>query len=219
MGQKTHPKGFRLQTVENWDARWIADKETYPEYVIEDYQIRQLIMEELDNAQPSRIVIRRSPGKITVDCYVVRMGMAIGKGGSRREEVRDKIEELVEDDETQVFLDFYETQQPDMNAQVVMQNIITQLEKRMNFRRALKQAMKRVRQAGAKGVKIQVSGRLNGSDMGRTEWYRWGRIPLHTLRAKIDYSCGTAYTTYGTLGVKVWIYHGDVIPKKGEEEN
>jgi small subunit ribosomal protein S3 len=216
VGQKTHPKGFRLGLIETWDSTWYAEKQKYGQYLIEDIRVRKYLEKELFTAQCSKIEIKRYVGKIIVNCYVVRLGIAVGKGGARREELRRKIASLVPSAK-EVHLDFYEETQPDLNAEVVMGNIITQIEKRINFRRVLRQTMKRCLQAGAKGVKLMVAGRLNGAEMSRTEWYRRGRIPLHTMRAKISYSCGVARTIYGTIGVKVWIYTGDVIPKKTKE--
>ncbi|MBN2083045.1 30S ribosomal protein S3 [bacterium] len=217
MGQKTHPKGFRLGLVESWDSTWYADKNKYGHYLIEDIRVRKFLDKELFTAQCSKIEIKRYVGKVIVNCYVVRLGIAVGKGGARREELRKQITRLVPSAKD-VHLDFYEETQPDLNAEVVMGNIITQIEKRINFRRVLRQTMKRCLQAGAKGVKLMVAGRLNGAEMSRTEWYRRGRIPLHTMRAKISYSCGVARTIYGAIGVKVWIYTGDVIPRKKAKE-
>jgi len=216
VGQKTHPKGFRLGLIETWDSTWYAEKKKYGQYLIEDIRVRKYLEKELFTAQCSKIEIKRYVGKIIVNCYVVRLGIAVGKGGARREELRRKITSLVASAK-EVHLDFYEETQPDLNAEVVMGNIITQIEKRINFRRVLRQTMKRCLQAGAKGVKLMVAGRLNGAEMSRTEWYRRGRIPLHTMRARISYACGVARTIYGAIGVKVWIYTGDVIPKKTKE--
>lgn len=213
MGQKTHPKGFRLGMTESWDSTWYADRKSFGAYLVEDVRVRQLLEKELFTAQCSRIEINRYVGKIIVNCYVVRLGIAVGKGGARREELRRRIMQLVTSAKD-VHLDFYEETKPDLSAPVVMGNVITQLEKRINFRRVLRQTMKRCLQAGAKGVKLMVAGRLNGAEMSRTEWYRRGRIPLHTLRARISYSCGVARTIYGSIGVKVWIYTGDDIPQK-----
>jgi len=217
VGQKTHPKGFRLGLVETWDSTWYADKDKYGPYLIEDIRIRRFLEAQLFTAQCSKIEIKRYVGKIIVNCFVVRLGIAVGKGGSRREELRKEIAKLAPSAK-EVHLDFYEETQPDLNAEVVMGNVITQIEKRINFRRVLRQTMKRCLQAGAKGVKLMVAGRLNGAEMSRSEWYRRGRIPLHTMRAKISYACGVARTIYGAIGVKVWVYTGDVIPRKRTNE-
>lgn len=213
MGQKTHPKGFRLGLTETWDSTWYANKKQFGSYLIEDIKIRKFLEKELFTAQLSKIEINRYVGRIIINCHVVRLGIAVGKGGSRREDLRRKIAKIGTDD-LDVHLDFYEVAQPDLNAEIVLGNIITQIEKRINFRRVLRQTMKRCLQAGAKGVKLMVAGRLNGAEMSRTEWYRRGRIPLHTMRAKISYASGPARTIAGAIGVKVWIYTGDVIPRK-----
>lgn len=213
MGQKTHPKGFRLGLLETWDSTWFADKKSYSTYLVEDIQIRKVLAKELSSAQLSRVVINRYVGRIIVNCFVTRLGIAVGKGGARREELRKQLLKVVKTAKD-IHLDFFEETKPDQAAEVVMQNIIQQIEKRVNFRRVLRQTLKRCQQAGAKGVKLMVSGRLNGAEMSRREWYLRGRIPLHTLRAKIDYAQGFARTIYGAIGVKVWIYTGDVVPRK-----
>ncbi len=217
MGQKTHPKGFRLGITSRWDAVWYADPKNFANQLVEDLKIRRFLENELKSAQISRIEIKRYLERIIINVYCVRLGIAIGRGGIKREELRRAIMNLVETAK-EVHLDFYEEPNPDLSASVVVNNICAQLEKRINFRRALKQQLKRTIQAGAKGVKLMVAGRLNGAEMCRTEWYRHGRIPLHTLRAKIDYYCDVARTTYGVLGVKAWIYLGDVVPEKSSKD-
>ncbi|OPX23346.1 MAG: 30S ribosomal protein S3 [Planctomycetales bacterium 4484_113] len=213
MGQKTHPKGFRLKQTTTWDAIWYADEKQYGPRLVEDLKIRRLLEQELRSAQVSRVEIRRYVGRLIVNVYCVRVGIAVGRGGSRREQLRRRIERLAPS-VGEVHLDFYEEPHPDLSAPVVVNNIIAQLEKRINFRRALKQQLKRCLQAGAQGVKLMVAGRLNGAEMSRTEWYRRGRIPLHTIRAKIDYACDVARTVYGSIGVKAWIYTGEVVPER-----
>ena len=212
MGQKAHPKCMRLTTVETWDALWFAPKKTYGDFLVQDIKIRKYLEKELRNAQISRIEIKRYPGRVIINVWVVRMGIAVGKGASRREELKQElIKNLkIRDD---IHLDFYEETHPDLNSRVVMENVIQQLERRVNFRRVLRQTLKRCEQAGAKGVKLMVAGRLNGAEMSRREWYHRGRIPLHTLRAKINYSCGAAATIYGSIGVKVWLFTGENLPK------
>ena len=217
MGQKTNPVGFRLGITDTWRSTWYAPKKHYGDYLIEDVRIRKYLDKELFNAQCSRIEINRYVGKIIINCHVVRLGIAVGKGGARREELRKKILKLVKTGQD-VHLDFYEETKPDLSAEVVAGNVITQIEKRINFRRVLRQTVKRCMQSGAKGVKIMVAGRLNGAEMSRTEWTIKGKIPLHTLRAKIDFYCGTARTIYGAIGVKVWIYTGNVVPQKRRVE-
>jgi small subunit ribosomal protein S3 len=213
VGQKTHPKGFRLVMHETWDSTWYAKKQDYGIYLVEDIKIRRLLEKELATAQCSKIEINRYLGKIIVNCFVVRLGIAVGKGGARREELRRQVAKIAQSAKD-VHLDFYEETKPDLSPEVVASNIIGQIEKRVNFRRVLRQTMKRCLQQGAKGVKLMVAGRLNGAEMSRTEWYRRGRIPLHTLRARIGYCCGVARTIYGAIGVKVWIYTGDEVPRR-----
>jgi small subunit ribosomal protein S3 len=209
--------------VENWDSTWYADPKTFGKYLVEDVRVREFLKKELASAQCSRIHIQRYVGKLIVNCYVTRLGIAVGKGGARREELKQKLHKIVRKGGAHksgldIHIDFFEETKPDMSAEVVMQNIAQQIEKRVNFRRVLRQTMKRCQQAGAKGVKLMVAGRLNGAEMSRTEWQIKGRIPLHTLRAKIDYSQGIARTIYGAIGVKVWIYTGDIIPRRTRKE-
>jgi small subunit ribosomal protein S3 len=218
MGQKTHPKGFRLGVVETWDSTWYADDKQFGSYLVEDVRVRRFLERELATAQCSKIQINRYVGRMIINCYVTRLGIAVGKGGARREELKRQIQRNVKT-ARDIHLDFFEETKPDLSAEVVKQNIIQQIEKRVNFRRVLRQTLKRCQQAGAKGVKLMVSGRLNGAEMSRTEWYLKGRIPLHTLRAKIDFSSGPARTIYGAIGVKVWIYTGDVVPRRRTSQN
>lgn len=217
MGQKTHPKGFRLGGIETWDSTWYADDKQFGQLLVEDVKIRKFLEKELTTAQCSRIQINRYVGRIIINCFVTRLGIAVGKGGARREELMRTIMKMVTS-ARDIHLDFFEETKPDLSAEVVKQNIIQQIEKRVNFRRVLRQTLKRCQQAGAKGVKLMVSGRLNGAEMSRTEWYLKGRIPLHTLRAKIDFASGPARTVYGAIGVKVWIYTGDVVPRRQRQE-
>jgi len=208
-----------LKRTTTWDAVWYADPKQYGQRLVEDLRVRRFLENELRNAQASRIELKRYVGRLIVNVYCVRVGIAVGRGGSRREELRRQVARLAPS-VGEVHLDFYEEPHPDLSAPVVVNNIIAQLEKRINFRRALKQQLKRCLQSGAKGVKLMVAGRLNGAEMSRTEWYRRGRIPLHTIRAKIDYACDVARTVYGSIGVKAWIYTGDVVPERrpGERE-
>ena len=217
MGQKKHPKGFRLGITETWDSIWYAEPKDFGDLLVEDVRIRQYLEKELFTAQLSKIHIRRYVGKIIINCIVVRLGIAVGRGGARSDELLRNLRKICKST-TDIHLDFFEETKPDLSAPVVAANVITQIEKRINFRRVLRQTMKRCMQAGAQGVKLMVSGRLNGAEMSRTEWYRKGRIPLHTLRAKISYHNGVARTIAGAVGVKVWIYTGDVVPKKAAAE-
>jgi small subunit ribosomal protein S3 len=216
MGQKTHPIGFRLKQTTTWSAVWFANRRNYGDRLVKDMKVRRYLDRELRSAQVSRVEIKRYVGRFIVNVYCVRVGIAVGRGGSRREELRRGLSRIV--GEGEVHLDFYEEPSPDLSAAVVVNNICAQLEKRINFRRALKQQLRRCEQAGAKGVKLMVAGRLNGAEMSRSEWYRRGRIPLHTLRAKIDYAADVARTTYGSIGVKAWIYTGDVVPERSKQE-
>lgn len=214
MGHKTHPKGFRLKITETWDASWFTSWKYYGDFIVEDIRIRKLLLKELESAQISQIKIERFQNtKVVVNVWVVRVGIAAGKGGSKRDELLAKLKKIIKSAD-QVHLDFYEETKPNLKAAIVAQNVVQQLEKRINYRRAMKQAIKRSLQDGAKGVKILCSGRLNGAEMSRSDKYREGRVPLHTLRANINYVCLPAKTIYGTIGVKVWIYTGDTIPRK-----
>lgn len=217
MGQKTHPKGFRLGITETWDSTWYAEPKDFGDLLVEDIRIRQYLEKELFTAQLSKIHIRRYAGQVIINCVVVRLGIAVGRGGARRDELVKHLVKICKFTKD-IHLDFFEETKPDLSAPVVAANVITQIEKRINFRRVLRQTMKRCMQAGAQGVKLMVSGRLNGAEMSRTEWYRKGRIPLHTLRAKISYHNGVARTIAGAIGVKVWIYTGDVVPQKAGSE-
>lgn len=217
MGQKVNPKGFRLGIVRTWDSTWYADGDDYGRYVIEDVRVRKFLEKELNSAQVSHIEINRYVGRLIINCYVVRLGIAVGKGGARREELIKTIMKLAPSAKD-IHLDFYEETKPDLAAEVVLNNIVAQIEKRVNFRRVLRQTLKRCLQSGAKGIKLMVAGRLNGAEMSRREWVRKGRIPLHTVRAQIDYACGMARTIYGSIGVKVWVYSGDIIPVRKKQE-
>jgi small subunit ribosomal protein S3 len=217
MGQKTNPVGFRLGIVDTWRSTWFASKKQFGDFLVEDVRIRRFLDKELFNAQCSKIEIHRYVGRIIINCHVVRLGIAVGRGGARREELRRKLLKFIKS-ATDVHLDFYEETKPDLSAEVVAGNVITQIEKRINFRRVLRQTVKRCMQSGAKGIKIMVAGRLNGAEMSRTEWTIKGKIPLHTLRAKIDFHTGTARTIYGSIGVKVWVYTGNVVPQRHKTE-
>ena len=208
MGQKVHPVGFRLGTIRTWDSRWYADK-TYADDLHEDLQIRKLLKQRLKNAQVSRIIIERAAQKAKVFVYAARPGMIIGKRCAGLEDLKTALHKITK---TEVFLNIIEVRKVELDAQLVGENIAAQLEKRVSFRRAMKKSMQGTMRAGAKGVRIECSGRLGGAEMGRREWYRDGRVPLHTLRADIDYGYAIAMTTYGTIGVKVWIFKGEILP-------
>ena len=207
MGQKVHPIGFRLGVIKDWQGRWYADKQ-YTQLLHEDLEVRRYIMSRLADAGCSRVEIERSANQISITIHAAKPGIVIGKSGVKVEELRRTLENKTG---KKVRVTIQEIRQPELDAYLVARNIADQLEKRVAFRRAIKQALGRTMRAGAKGVKIQVAGRLGGAEMSRTEWDREGRVPLHTLRADIDYGQAEAHTTYGVIGVKVWIYKGDVM--------
>ena len=210
MGRKVHPYGFRLGTSRTWNAKWYADK-SYGALLKEDITIRQLVGKRLSNASVSLVDIERGINHVTVTVHTAKPGIVIGKGGANVEALRQQIGRLTD---SKVKLEIKGIRQPELDAVLVASNIAQQLTRRIAFRKAIKQSVQRTMKAGAKGVRIQVSGRLGGSEMARREWDKEGRIPLNTLRADISYGQVHAHTTYGRIGVKVWIYRGDVIPDK-----
>ncbi len=210
MGRKVHPYGFRLGTSRTWNAKWYADK-NYTELLKEDISIRQLVTRRLSNASVALVDIERGINHVTVTVHTAKPGIVIGKGGANVEALRQQIGRMTT---SKVKLEIKEIRQPELDAVLVASNIAQQLTRRIAFRKAIKQSIQRTMKAGAKGVRIQVSGRLGGSEMARREWDKEGRIPLNTLRADISYGQVHAHTTYGRIGVKVWIYRGDVIPDK-----
>ena len=210
MGRKVHPYGFRLGTSRTWNAKWYADK-AYSSLLKEDITIRQLVSKRLANASVSLVDIERGVNHVTVTVNTAKPGIVIGKGGANVEALRQQIGRLTT---SKVKLEIKEIRQPELDAVLVASNIAQQLTRRIAFRKAIKQAVQRTMKAGAKGVRIAVAGRLGGSEMARREWDKEGRIPLNTLRADISYGQVHAHTTYGRIGVKVWIYRGDVIPDK-----
>ena len=211
MGQKVSPTGFRLGVTENWRSRWYADKD-YATTLGNDLEIRKYLDKRLKNAGLSRVEIERAGDKVKVTIYTSRPGIVIGKKGSEIDGLRTELEKIAKVSKGQVNVDVIEVKRPELDANLVAQSIAEQLEQRVAFRRAMRKAVQSARKAGAKGIRIQCSGRLGGADMGRREWYREGRVPLHTLRAKIDYGTATARTTMGACGVKVWIYLGEKLP-------
>ena len=213
MGQKVSPKGMRVGVIKGWDAQWYADKKNFADYLIEDHKIREFIKKKYYECSISRISISRisSVGIITVNIYTSKPAVLIGKQGSGDDQMTKEISALVKSKE--VSINVYEVKRPDVDAQLVAENIAAQLEKRFSFRRAMKQAIGRAMKAGAKGVKVMVSGRLDGAEIARSEKYHEGSIPLQTLRADIDYGFAEAKTTFGIIGVKTWIYKGEVLGK------
>lgn len=214
MGQKVHPIGFRLGIIKDWQARWYADKQ-YTQLLHEDLQVRRHIMQRLADAGVSKVEIERSANQMSVTIHAAKPGIVIGKSGVKVEELRRTLEGMTS---KKVRVNIQEIRQPELDAYLVARSIAEQLEKRVAFRRAIKQGITRTMRAGARGVKIQVAGRLGGAEMSRTEWDREGRVPLHTLRADIDYGQAEAHTTFGVIGVKVWIYKGDVLPAAKRSE-
>ena len=210
MGHKVHPLGFRLGVTKPWLAKWYADRD-YPALVQEDMRIRQLVQKTLANASVSQVEIERGINHVTVTVHTAKPGIVIGKGGANVELLRNSIGKLTS---KKVKLEIKEILQPELDATLVAQNVAGQLTRRIAFRKAMKQAIQRTMKAGAKGVRIAVAGRLGGSEMARREWDKEGRIPLGTLRADISYGQVHAHTTYGRIGVKVWIYRGDVLPER-----
>ena len=214
MGQKVHPIGMRVGIIRDWDAKWYAEKE-YAEFLHEDLRIRKFIATKLADAAVSTIEIERAANRVNISIHTAKPGMVIGKGGSEVENLRKELNKLTG---KRVHINIVEIKKPDLDAKLVGEGIARQLENRVAFRRAQKQAIQRAMRAGAKGIKTQVSGRLNGADIARSEGYSEGTVPLHTLRADIDYAWEEADTTYGKLGVKVWIYRGEILPTKKHTE-
>ena len=211
MGQKVYPTGFRLGITENWRSRWFADK-NYAETLGNDLEIRKYLKKRLSRAAVSRVEIERAGDKVKIIIYTARPGIVIGKKGSEIDTLRHDLEKVVGVDKGHLSVDVIEIKRPELDATLVAQSVAEQLEGRVAFRRAMRKAVQTARKSGAKGIRIQCSGRLGGAEMGRREWYREGRVPLHTLRAKIDYGTAIAHTTMGACGIKVWIYLGEKLP-------
>lgn len=207
MGQKTHPIGFRLGIIRGWDSNWYAGKD-FAEKLVEDDEIRKYLAARLKRAGLSRVVIERTPKRVILTLHTSRPGVVIGRGGAEVEKLREEIKKLTNKD---IQININEIKRPELDASLVAQNIAQQLEGRVSFRRAMKQTITAAMRMGAEGIRIRVGGRLGGAEMGRTEQYLEGRVPLHTIRADIDYSEATAFTIYGTTGVKVWIYRGEIL--------
>lgn len=214
MGQKIHPYGFRLGVIADHKSKWFADKR-YADYVIEDDRIRKFIRERVRHSGVSRIDIERTTDRVNVQVHTARPGIVIGRRGQEADAIRGALEKMTA---KAVKLDIIEIKQPELDAQVTAHNVAEQLRGRVSFRRAMRRATQNAMKAGAKGIRVQCSGRLGGAEMSRTEWYREGRVPLHTLRANIDYGFDEARTTYGRIGVKVWIYSGEVLPSAEQRE-
>jgi small subunit ribosomal protein S3 len=211
MGQKVNPYGFRLGITTDWKSRWFNDRD-YEHLVIEDWKIRHYLMTQLERAAVSRVEIERTRDRLRVEVFTARPGIVIGRRGAEADRLRDGLSKITGNAKVQ--LNITEIKQPELDAALIAQGIADQVQARVNFRRAMKRAVQTVQKAGAQGVRVQCAGRLGGSEMSRKEFYREGRVPLHTLRADIDYGFREARTTYGRIGVKVWIYKGDILPYK-----
>ena len=211
MGQKMHPHGLRVGVISDWNSKWYADSKNFADYLVEDHKIREYVKKKLFVSGISKIEIERTAKFVKVSVYTAKPGVVIGKGGSLAESLKQELSKMIG---KEVNLNIVEVKDVDTNAQLVAENIANQLERRISFRRAMKQCMQKAMKAGALGIKTSVSGRLGGADMARTEFYKEGTIPLQTLRADIDYGFAEADTTYGKIGVKVWIYKGEVLPTK-----
>ena len=215
MGQKTNPIGLRLGINRNWRSRWFINYNTMPENVLSDYELRKFLKKKLYYAGISDIIIERTAKKVRITIFAAKPGIIIGKGGSEVEALKKELQKKLGNKE--LILNIKEERKPQLSAQLAAENVATQIERRVAFRRAMKKVIQNALKAGAKGIKVQVSGRLNGAEMARTEWYLEGRVPLHTLRAKIDYGFAEALTTYGIIGVKVWIFKGEVLQRRNNQ--
>jgi len=213
LGQKIHPHGLRVGIIKDWDSRWYSNKD-FADLLLEDFKLREYIKKKLFAASISRIEIERAAKRIRLTINTAKPGMVIGKGGSGVDELKTELEKMTD---KQVSINVIEIKNPDIDAQLVAENIASQLERRISFRRAMKQSISRALRSGAEGIKTMVSGRLGGAEIARSEMYHEGTIPLQTLRAEIDYGFAEAHTTYGRIGVKVWIYKGEVLPVKQKQ--
>lgn len=211
MGQKMNPHGLRVGIIKDWNSKWYADSKNFSDYLVEDVKIRKYVKSKLFASGISKVEIERTAKAVKVNVYTAKPGLVIGKGGNLAEEFKAELQKMIG---KEVNLNIVEVKNIDTDAQLVAENICNQLERRISFRRAMKQCMQKAMKAGALGIKTSVSGRLGGADMARTEFYKEGTIPLQTLRADIDYGFYEANTTYGKIGVKVWIYKGEVLPEK-----
>ena len=210
MGQKIHPTGFRLSVLKNWSSKWYANSKNFATMLNEDIKVRSFLKAKLSHASVSKIVIERPAKNARITIYSARPGIVIGKKGEDIESLKSQLQKMLG---VPVHVNIEEVRKPEIDAQLIAESIATQLEKRIMFRRAMKRAMQNAMRLGAQGIKIQSAGRLNGIEIARTEWYREGRVPLHTLRADIDYGTAEAETTYGIIGVKVWVYKGNTLGK------
>jgi small subunit ribosomal protein S3 len=216
LGRKVHPYGFRLGVIRDWKARWYAEGEDYSNQLLEDWKIRRFIQDVGGRAGISRVEIERSPNQVAVTIWTARPGIVIGRKGASVKMMRKELEDMTG---KRVSVDVQEVEQPELDAKLVAENIVSQLERRISHGRAMKRAVQTAMRAGAQGIKVMCKGRLHGAEMARTQWQRDGRVPLQTLRADIDYAQEEASTTYGRIGVKVWVYKGEILPEaKAQEE-
>ena len=216
MGQKVNPYGFRLGVTTDWKSRWFTERD-YTDYLIEDWKIRDYLMRQLERAAVSRVEVERTRDRLRIDVHTARPGIVIGRRGAEADRLREGLAKITGN--VKVQLNIQEIKQPELDAALIAQAVADQLAGRVSFRRAMKRAVQTAQKAGAQGIRVQCSGRLGGSEMARSEWYREGRVPLHTLRADIDYGFREARTTFGRIGVKVWIYKGDILPYKTSAED
>jgi len=214
MGQKVNPKGFRIGVIKDWDAHWYANNKDFKDFLYSDYQLRHHVKEKLYASGVSKVDIERKGGRVIVNIFTSKPGIVIGRGGQEVEILRKALEAM---SGSKVAVNITEVKRPEMDAQLVAESIAASLEKRIAFRRAMKQTVFRTMRMGAGGIKIMCAGRLGGAEIARTEWYAEGKVPLHNLRADIDYGFAEANTTYGKIGVKVWIYKGEILPRKAEK--
>jgi len=216
LGRKVNPIGYRLGIIRDWDSRWFAEGEQYRRLLVEDIQVRELINKTLGRAGVAKIEIQRFPKQISVTIHTARPGIVIGRRGASVNALKAELEKMTNISGKNLRLDVVEIDRPEMNARVVAESIAEQLERRVSHKRAMRQAVQRAMRSGAKGIRVMCAGRLSGADMARREWVREGQVPLHTLRADIDFAREEALTTFGRIGVKVWVYRGDVMPEASE---
>ncbi len=215
MGQKVNPKGFRVGVIKDWDARWYANNKDFKHFLYEDYQLRKYVKAKLYASGVSKVDIERAGGQVRINIFTAKPGIVIGRGGQEVEILRKELEKM---SGKTVKVNITEVKRPEMDAQLVAENVAASLEKRIAFRRAMKQTVTRTMRMGGEGIKIMCGGRLGGAEIARTEWYAEGKVPLHTLRADIDYGFAEANTAYGKIGVKVWIYKGEILPERREKK-
>jgi small subunit ribosomal protein S3 len=216
VGQKVNPKGFRVGVIKDWDARWYANNKDFKHFLYEDYQLRKHVKAKLYASGVSRVDIERAGGRVKINIFTAKPGIVIGRGGQEVEVLRKELEKM---SGKKVSVNITEVKRPELDAVLVAENVAASLEKRIAFRRAMKQTVGRTMRMGALGIKIMCAGRLAGAEIARTEWYAEGKVPLHTLRADIDYGFAEANTAYGKIGVKVWIYRGEILPQKVEKQH